>query len=127
MICRQCKHEYCWVCFRDWKGHSDFYSCNRIAKLGKAEKTRGKKIGKRERERQRLEMRKELERYLFHHTKFIEHSKCRESDKIQASALRRMKELQETEATAAEVQFIEAAASTLHLVRILRQLLLSLY
>ncbi len=25
MTCRKCRHEFCWICFADWKGHS---ACN---------------------------------------------------------------------------------------------------
>lgn len=32
MTCRQCHHEFCWLCMGDWKIHNDrtggFYSCN---------------------------------------------------------------------------------------------------
>lgn len=27
MTCKQCKHEYCWVCLGDWAKHTDFYKC----------------------------------------------------------------------------------------------------
>mmetsp|Transcript_15672 Transcript_15672/g.26277 ORF Transcript_15672/g.26277 Transcript_15672/m.26277 type:complete len:535 (-) Transcript_15672:219-1823(-) len=27
MTCRQCRHEFCWICGKDWRGHS---SCNRF-------------------------------------------------------------------------------------------------
>ena len=31
MTCRQCKHEFCWICMGDWRGHS---SCNRFTATG---------------------------------------------------------------------------------------------
>ena len=31
MTCRKCKHEFCWLCFGNWRGHS---ACNRLAAAG---------------------------------------------------------------------------------------------
>lgn len=32
MTCRamNCRHEFCWICFGDWRTHRDSYSCNRF-------------------------------------------------------------------------------------------------
>jgi len=38
MICRQCKYEWCWVCMRSWKGHNDYYTCNRYEKKERSSK-----------------------------------------------------------------------------------------
>ncbi|KAG9390523.1 IBR domain [Carpediemonas membranifera] len=31
MTCRQCKHEYCWICMGAWESHRDYYHCSRPA------------------------------------------------------------------------------------------------
>lgn len=38
MTCRQCKHEFCWICDGAWKSHTDSYSCNRFKATAEAEK-----------------------------------------------------------------------------------------
>jgi len=35
MTCRQCTHEWCWMCHKPWKGHTDYYSCARYEKAQK--------------------------------------------------------------------------------------------
>eukprot|EP01130_Rhizamoeba_saxonica_P016476 TRINITY_DN7624_c0_g1_i2.p1 TRINITY_DN7624_c0_g1~~TRINITY_DN7624_c0_g1_i2.p1 ORF type:complete len:560 (-),score=138.66 TRINITY_DN7624_c0_g1_i2:32-1672(-) len=29
MTCRQCRYEWCWMCMKVWKGHTDYYSCSK--------------------------------------------------------------------------------------------------
>ncbi len=37
MTCRNCRHEFCWICLGDWKKHGgDYYSCNRHAEQSTA-------------------------------------------------------------------------------------------
>jgi len=45
MTCRQCTHEWCWMCNKPWKGHTDYYACSRYEKAQKkkAEKEKSKK------------------------------------------------------------------------------------
>jgi len=113
MTCVQCSHEYCWICMKDWKGHNDYYTCNRFVK-SKEEKTKAsKKGGKKERERQREDMRRALEKYLHYSSRFLNHERSKEFDRLQEMALRKMHTLQETEATGAEVLFIEQATRQL--------------
>lgn len=37
MTCRQCGHEFCWMCMKDWKEHGTstggFYKCNIYDKM----------------------------------------------------------------------------------------------
>merc|ERR1712137_271873 len=112
MTCRQCKHEYCWVCSKDWKGHNDFYSCNRFSKT-KEEKKSSKKNSRKEREQQRLEMRKALQRYLHYQSRFDNHARSSELEATQEKALKVMQKMEETEATGAEVYFIQQATEKL--------------
>lgn len=104
---------------KDWKGHNDYYTCNRLVKSSsKEEKVKaGKKAGKRERERQREEMRRALEKYLHFSSRYLNHEKCKEFDRLQQLALGKMHELQETEATGAELLYIEHATDQLCKVR----------
>jgi len=48
MTCRQCSHEFCWMCNKPWKGHTDYYSCSRYEKAQKkkAEKEKHSKKNK---------------------------------------------------------------------------------
>ncbi|OWA50735.1 E3 ubiquitin-protein ligase ARIH2 [Hypsibius exemplaris] len=44
MVCRICKHEFCWICMGDWKQHGkSYYECNRYkaAKEGTADPAAG--------------------------------------------------------------------------------------
>lgn len=114
MTCRQCKHEYCWICAKDWKGHNDFYTCNRYQKKSsKEEKKSTKKSSRKERELQRLAMRKALEKYLHYYSRFTNHTRSSELERVREKALIKMQEIQETEATAAEVLFIKQASDCL--------------
>eukprot|EP00012_Vannella_robusta_P013980 CAMPEP_0206210078 /NCGR_PEP_ID=MMETSP0166-20121206/17308_1 /ASSEMBLY_ACC=CAM_ASM_000260 /TAXON_ID=95228 /ORGANISM="Vannella robusta, Strain DIVA3 518/3/11/1/6" /LENGTH=660 /DNA_ID=CAMNT_0053631633 /DNA_START=718 /DNA_END=2697 /DNA_ORIENTATION=+ len=111
MTCRQCKHEYCWVCNKDWKGHNDFYSCNRYK--SKDDKKSSKKNSRKEREQQRLEMRRALEKYLHYHSRFVNHSRSSELEASSEKAHKKMHLMKETEATDSEVLFIEQAINQL--------------
>ena len=113
MVCRQCKHEYCWVCAKEWKGHNNFYTCNRYQKSKKDDKKSGKKSSRKERELQRLEMRRVLEKYLHYYSRFMNHTRSSELEKIREKAISKMQEMQETEATSAEVLFIKTASDQL--------------
>jgi len=113
MICRQCTHEFCWVCMKDWKGHNDFYSCNRYQKKSKRKTSSGKKSKKRSEEEEKEAFKTALERYLHYYTRYINHSKSQELEKVCEQVLSDMKVLQETEATAAELSFLPDATKTL--------------
>jgi len=43
MTCRNCGYEWCWLCLRPWKGHNDYYTCNRFEKTQKKKEKKKKK------------------------------------------------------------------------------------
>jgi len=43
MTCRQCGNEWCWLCMKQWKGHSDYYACVRYEKAQKKKRKKRKK------------------------------------------------------------------------------------
>jgi len=113
MTCRQCKHEWCWVCMRPWKGHNDYYNCNKFLTPEKKSSSRTWLFGKtkldkaREREMERERNKGALERYLHYYERFVNHSHSSELEKqIRNRASTRMGELQKEAATASEVQYI---------------------
>lgn len=66
MTCRTtaggCGHEFCWICFGDWKGHS---SCNKFA----VEESK-----KAENDRKNIKL--ELEKYVHYFTRYSNHAKA---------------------------------------------------
>jgi len=115
MTCRQCKYEWCWVCMRSWKGHNDFYSCNRFEKemlaqqKGKRSKSKRKKIED-EKERKRAA----LDRYLHYYERFVNHDNSRKLEvELRATALAKMREMHDVDSTWAQVQFIEKSVAEL--------------
>ena len=71
MTCRQCKYEWCWVCNRAWKGHNDFYSCNRFEKELLAQKKGRRKSTRRKKEEDEKEKKRAaLERYLHYYERY---------------------------------------------------------
>lgn len=76
MTCRQCRHDFCWLCCGDWRNHS---SCNRFnggtngsgdssTTGGKADK--GKAATD---EEKRLKAKRELDRYMHYYARFQAH------------------------------------------------------
>ena len=61
MTCRQCKHEFCWLCFGDWKGHT---ACNRY-------NADGKEVGEEENSIQKKK--RDLERYMHYYKRYQNH------------------------------------------------------
>jgi len=115
MTCRQCKYEWCWVCMRAWKGHNDFYSCNRFEKellaqqKGKRVKSKRKKI-----EDEKEKKRAALERYLHYYERFVNHENSRKLEiELRASAVAKMREMHDVDSTWAQVQFIERSVAEL--------------
>jgi len=120
MTCRQCSHEFCWMCNKPWKGHTDYYSCSKYEKAQKkkAEKEKTKKNKKQSKQEQieaeRETKRKALERYLIYYQKFLEFdAKVKSSSSVREKAQTRVKTFQSEQTTLAEVKFIEIGTDTL--------------
>ncbi len=122
LTCRQCHYEFCWTCRRDWKGHNDFYQCNKFKKDAEKNTKPGskkKKESTKEREaREKETSRLALERYLHYYHRYQVHDKSREFErKIREEALARMRELTQSDSTWLGVQYISKAAEQLILCR----------
>lgn len=117
MSCRQCSHEWCWLCSRPWKGHNDYYSCNRYEKAqkskeGKRDSKKKSKIAKLEEEREA--QRQQLTRYLHYYERYLSHDAASKMEQqIKDKAYQKMSELESGHATRTEVQFIEHASEML--------------
>jgi len=72
MTCRQCGYEWCWLCLKVWKGHTDYYNCNRYEKAIKKSSTKNKKYKFQLLEEEQENTRKQLNRYLEHYNRFEE-------------------------------------------------------
>jgi len=120
MTCRQCSHEWCWMCNKPWKGHTDYYSCAKYEKIQKkkAEKEKNKK-NKKQSKQEQVEAEREakriaLERYLTYYTKFLEFdAKVKNAPQIREKAQQRIQTFQSEQTTLAEVKFIETGTETL--------------
>eukprot|EP00727_Mastigamoeba_balamuthi_P006430 m51a1_g2407 putative ubiquitin-protein ligase (716) ;mRNA; f:774107-776751 len=113
MTCRKCKHEFCWVCHGDWKGHTNFYSCNRYETEAKKEKKKVKKSQK-EKAQQLNESKAALEKYLHYYHRYANHERSSKFEAQQREqSLRRMRELRETDSQYQDVSFIMEATETL--------------
>jgi len=123
MTCRQCGYEWCWLCLKQWKGHSDYYACTRYEKAqkkkaekqNKDQKKKTKKQSKLEQqEAEREAKRIALERYLTYYTKYLDYdAKVKTAATIRERAQTKIQTLQSEQSTLAEVRFIETATETL--------------
>jgi ariadne-1 len=120
MTCRQCKHEWCWVCLRTWKGHNDYYTCNRFEKQKKASSNskrtllRRGKSKRQQREDDRQRFRQALERYLHFFERYTNHSNSLKLEQqTREKSLAKMSALQREHMTAVEVAFIQEATECL--------------
>lgn len=119
MTCRQCTHEWCWLCMRPWKGHSDFYACSRYEKSQKAKERKKTRKTKKQSKIEQLEAEREakriaLERYLTYYHKYLEHDMTiKQANEIREKAQSKMKVMQSEQSTLAEVKFIESATEML--------------
>jgi len=122
MTCRQCSHEWCWMCNKPWKGHTDYYACSRYEKAQK-KKAEKEKISKRNKKKQtkieQIEAEREakriaLERYLTYYTKYLEYdAKVKSTPQVREKSQNRIKTFQTEQTTLAEVKFIETGTETL--------------
>lgn len=63
MTCRKCKHEFCWICYGDWKLHNqNNWQCNRFDPEAIATK-----------EKTKTKFKKSLSRYLHFYQRFAAH------------------------------------------------------
>lgn len=73
ITCRECKHDFCWLCLGVWKEHGErtggYYSCNIYTELKKTDKDLQK------REAVIEESKNEMTRYIFHYERFNNHFK----------------------------------------------------
>eukprot|EP01120_Amphizonella_sp_Union-15-10_P011882 TRINITY_DN5167_c0_g3_i3.p1 TRINITY_DN5167_c0_g3~~TRINITY_DN5167_c0_g3_i3.p1 ORF type:complete len:611 (+),score=128.13 TRINITY_DN5167_c0_g3_i3:43-1875(+) len=117
MTCRQCNYEWCWLCIRPWKGHNDYYSCNRFEKNQKKKekkKKKGKKLKLLKEEEERQKQKLQLERYLHYYERFVNHDNASKMEKqIREKAFARIKELTSGQSTLAEVKHIERGTNVL--------------
>jgi len=115
MNCRQCSHEWCWMCLKVWKGHEDYYTCGRYEKMQKKkEKNKRKKNKEQAAEVERDLKRKALERYIGYYDRYLEYDKAlKTSDSMKENTKKKMQLLQEEQTILAEVKFIEKAVQTL--------------
>mmetsp|Transcript_547 Transcript_547/g.654 ORF Transcript_547/g.654 Transcript_547/m.654 type:complete len:638 (+) Transcript_547:37-1950(+) len=117
MTCRQCGYEWCWLCNRPWKGHNDYYTCNRFEKAQKKldkKKKKGKKHKIQKEEEDREAQKEQLSRYLHYYERFLSHDHAAKNEKtIREAAQKKMLALTEEHSTLAEVQFIERGTERL--------------
>lgn len=59
MTCRKCRHEFCWLCYGDWRGHS---ACNRRKEIEQEEADR-------------TVAKNDLKRYMFYFERYENHRK----------------------------------------------------
>src|SRR5690242_4944944 len=96
MTCSQCRHEFCWICRGDWRGHSN---CNQY-KASDDKKT---------------EARATLERYLHYYHRYSTHEQSKKFEtNLRATTMTKMIDLQmEKSQRWVDVQFLEAATEQL--------------
>jgi hypothetical protein len=76
MTCRKCKHDFCWLCLKDWKKHGSatggYYACNIYEKLKKEDKDFQKQLKVQENSKN------EIARYMYNYERYQNHGKSRE-------------------------------------------------
>ncbi|CEP13137.1 hypothetical protein [Parasitella parasitica] len=100
MWCKQCRHEFCWVCLGSWKSHNGLsYNCNRYQedKSGLSEK------------------RASLERYLHYWTRYTNHQNSATLDQeLHRKTEKAMLQIQNASNLSwIEVQFLKRAVDTI--------------
>lgn len=105
MICKKCKHEFCWVCMGPWKEHgTNYYNCNRY----------DEKSGIDARDVQ-AKSRASLKRYLHYYNRFMNHQQSAKLEReLFIRTQQKMTDLQvQTDMTWIEVQFLQRAIDVL--------------
>lgn len=105
MTCKQCKHEFCWICMGDWSLHgTSYYNCSRYneadAKTARSEQDKS---------------RAELKRYLHYYNRYVNHQNSLKLDRETFEQMqKKMKQLQDTAGMSwIEVQFLSQAFDVL--------------
>ena len=89
MTCRKCRHEFCWVCMKDWKGH---YKCNEFVTENNAK------------------AKHELERYLHYYKRYHVHTEAQAFAEKQLKAWEdRICSLQKAGNAKCDLEFLKTA------------------
>lgn len=110
MTCQQCKYEWCWVCLRPWRGHADFFNCDKQEKeIEKGKRKSKRKKIEEERERKQVAMK----RYLQYNERFEHHEQERKAElELKTNTTAKIKCLEDNY-TKPELQFIENTVTEL--------------
>ncbi|KAJ2799196.1 hypothetical protein H4R21_003636 [Coemansia helicoidea] len=109
MTCRECRHEFCWVCMGPWSEHGQsYYNCNRFD--DDASKNARDSVSK---------SRAMLERYLHYFTRYNNHEQsARLARKLLAATEKNMEQIQREHTLSwIEVQFLSEAIDVLSMCR----------
>jgi ariadne-1 len=104
MTCRNCKHEFCWLCYQPWHGHNESL-CNNYEQKDKEQELK---------ESQGDSSAAGLRRYQFYFTRFENHQKSiKFAERIRADADKKMHKMQDMEGTSgSQVAFLLDAVNT---------------
>ncbi|RMD41307.1 hypothetical protein DV735_g3835, partial [Chaetothyriales sp. CBS 134920] len=109
MICRKCKHEFCWMCMGPWSEHgTSWYNCNRYEEQSGAEARDAQ-----------AKSRHSLERYLHYYNRYANHEQSAKLDKdLWLKTEKKMTSLQsQSDMSWIEVQFLDTASKALQACR----------
>ncbi|KAJ2608107.1 hypothetical protein H4S08_004574 [Coemansia sp. RSA 1365] len=109
MVCRQCHHEFCWVCMGPWTEHGQsYYNCNRFDE--DSSKNARDSVSK---------SRAMLERYLHYFTRYNNHEQSAKlARRLLAATEKNMDQIQREHTLSwIEVQFLSEAVDVLSLCR----------
>ena len=114
MTCSQCRHEFCWICMADWRGHSN---CNRYvpgasgsATASSRSSTDGKTATS-SAEELRIKAKLELDRYMHYYQRFQAHDiALRFAIKQRVATAALLDSYHESGSSLVDLQFIRDAA-----------------
>jgi len=104
MTCRNCKHEFCWLCYQPWHGHQESL-CNNYEQKDKEQELK---------ESMGDSSAAGLRRYQFYFTRFENHQKSiKFAERIRADAEKKMNKMQDMEGSSMnQVHFLLEAVNT---------------